>query len=66
MCKMGNFFWGGTAVFPVQTEIGFVGEAGPEAIIPMKRGADGSLPTVHIENKDGMMIIIAEICKVDQ
>ncbi len=49
----------GPTVFPMARGIGLMGEAGPEAILPLRRGADGRLgvsaegrsasaPTVHI------------------
>jgi len=37
---------GGPTLFPMQSRIGLMGEAGPEAIMPLKRGSDGKLGVV--------------------
>jgi lambda family phage tail tape measure protein len=34
---------GGPTLFPMARGIGLAGEAGPEAILPLQRGADGRL-----------------------
>jgi phage-related minor tail protein len=52
----GNAFWGGNVIpfanggvvssatmFPMARGMGLMGEAGPEAIMPLQRGADGKL-----------------------
>ena len=53
---------GGPTVFPFANGIGLMGEAGPEAIMPLSRGADGKLgviasgggaPSVTINNYSG-------------
>ncbi len=53
---------GGPTVFPFANGIGLMGEAGPEAIMPLARGADGKLgviasgggaPSVTINNYSG-------------
>lgn len=53
---------GGPTVFPFANGIGLMGEAGPEAIMPLSRGADGKLgviasgggaPNVTINNYSG-------------
>lgn len=53
----------GPTIFPFASGIGLMGEAGPEAIMPLARGADGSLgvvangggsaPTITINNYSG-------------
>ena len=35
-----------STVFPMSSGVGLMGEAGPEAILPLRRGADGSLGVV--------------------
>jgi hypothetical protein len=53
---------GGPTVFPFANGIGLMGEAGPEAIMPLSRGADGKLgviasgggaPSITINNYSG-------------
>ncbi len=47
---------GGPAVFPMGRGLGLAGEAGPEAILPLRRGADGRLGVAAGEGGGGVSI----------
>jgi phage-related minor tail protein len=44
----------GPTVFPMANGMGLMGEAGPEAIMPLKRGADGKL---GVEGGGGVTVV---------
>lgn len=46
MAFAGGGIVGGPTIFPMANGIGLMGEAGPEAIMPLKRGSDGRLGVV--------------------
>lgn len=45
---------GGPTVFPMSNGVGLMGEAGPEAIMPLKRGRDGKL---GVEGGGGVTVV---------
>ena len=49
---------GGPTAFPIRGGAGLMGEAGPEAIMPLKRGADGSLGVKAEGGAGGMNVTI--------
>lgn len=56
----------GPTIFPMANGAGLMGEAGPEAIMPLKRGADGKLgvsgggTTVNVYNSSGTQAEVKE------
>tara|TARA_A100000172_G_scaffold13728_1_gene7243 strand:- start:767 stop:2932 length:2166 start_codon:yes stop_codon:yes gene_type:complete len=61
--KISKFAYGGIVskptIFPMQDGAGLMGEAGPEAIMPLKRGRDGKLGV--ISNGGGSMNIVVNV-----
>ncbi len=67
----------GPTIFPIGTNTGIMGEAGPEAILPLARGADGKLGVsvdgsggpksvhVNIENNGGASQIVSSSSTTD-
>ena len=49
---------GGPTVFPFANGIGLMGEAGPEAIMPLSRGADGKLGVVAANGNSAPKVVI--------
>lgn len=43
--------------FPMQNGLGVLGEAGPEAVMPLTRGADGRLGVAAASGRDGKVIV---------
>ncbi len=49
---------GGPTIFPFANGIGLMGEAGPEAIMPLSRGADGKLGVVAANGNSAPKVTI--------
>ncbi|MCT4654835.1 MAG: phage tail tape measure protein [Cohaesibacter sp.] len=51
--------------FPMRSGIGLMGEAGPEAIMPLKRGADGRLGVQGAQNAGATVSVVMNITTPD-
>ncbi|SNY92804.1 phage tail tape measure protein, lambda family [Cohaesibacter sp. ES.047] len=55
----------GTTLFPMQSGLGMMGEAGPEAIMPLQRGSDGRLGVATSGNGARPVSIVMNVTTPD-